>query len=302
MHVVAQAIHPADGVQFLRFDVRTGGVHKLIFDKRRNYASQHHAPLADFDGRVLAALQRRSRVYDTALKSIERAEQAVPGEIADAGEDALGLVVGGHWAAGTDEQRDRREAGDERDIDDAAKLLLAAKTPMIIAGQGVLYAEACDELLALAELLDTPVMTTTDGKSAFPEDHALALGSGTDVAISAADLILLRDDLSVIPDAIRLSRATLATIRRNLAWAIGYNIAALPLAGRGDRPGDPVDFEEDDAIGWEEAPPGPVAHAPRYEVTFEDDYVPSDYYADDEVEPEPARRWSRRGGRAPSPE
>ena len=49
---------------------------------------------------------------------------------------------------------------------------------MIIAGQGVLYAEATDELLALAELLDIPVMTTIDGKSAFPEDHALALGSG----------------------------------------------------------------------------------------------------------------------------
>jgi acetolactate synthase-1/2/3 large subunit len=45
----------------------------------------------------------------------------------------------------------------------------------------VLYAEACDELLALAELLDTPVMTTTDGKSAFPEDHPLALGSGSGV-------------------------------------------------------------------------------------------------------------------------
>src|SRR6266404_2927916 len=74
--------------------------------------------------------------------------------------------------------RRTRSAGDARDIDDAAKLLIAAKTPMLIAGQGVLYAEATDELLALAELLDTPVMTTTDGKSAFPEDHALALGSG----------------------------------------------------------------------------------------------------------------------------
>src|ERR1051326_4242275 len=74
--------------------------------------------------------------------------------------------------------RRTRSAGDPRDIDDAAKLLLAAKMPMIIAGQGVLYAEACDELVALADILDTPVMTTTDGKSAFPEDHALALGSG----------------------------------------------------------------------------------------------------------------------------
>ena len=53
------------------------------------------------------------------------------------------------------------------------------------------------------------------------------------MAITAADLILLRDDLGVIPDAIRLARATLATIRRNLAWAFGYNIAAIPLAAAG---------------------------------------------------------------------
>ncbi len=74
--------------------------------------------------------------------------------------------------------RATRSAGDARDIDDAAKMLLQAKTPIIIAGQGVLYAEASAELVALAELLDIPVMTTTDGKSAFPEEHALALGSG----------------------------------------------------------------------------------------------------------------------------
>src|SRR5215210_7276492 len=74
--------------------------------------------------------------------------------------------------------RRTRSAADTRDIDDAAKLLIDARSPMIIAGQGVLYAEASDELVALAELLDIPVMTTTDGKSGFPEDHALALGSG----------------------------------------------------------------------------------------------------------------------------
>ncbi len=67
---------------------------------------------------------------------------------------------------------------DPRDADEAAKLLLAAANPMILAGQGVLYAEASDELVQLAELLQAPVMTTVDGKSAFPENHALALGSG----------------------------------------------------------------------------------------------------------------------------
>jgi acetolactate synthase-1/2/3 large subunit len=64
------------------------------------------------------------------------------------------------------------------DVDDAAKRLLAATSPMILAGQGVLYAEASAELTELAELLQAPVMTTVDGKSAFPEDHPLALGSG----------------------------------------------------------------------------------------------------------------------------
>jgi Cu+-exporting ATPase len=61
----------------------------------------------------------------------------------------------------------------------------------------------------------------------------LALGSGTDVAICAADLILLRDDLRTVPDAIRLARATFRTIRRNLAWAFGYNVVAIPLAALG---------------------------------------------------------------------
>jgi P-type Cu+ transporter len=72
-----------------------------------------------------------------------------------------------------------------------------------------------------------------DGPALAASDLGLALGTGTDVAITAADLILLRDDLGVIPEAIQLARATLATIRRNLAWAFGYNIAAIPLAAAG---------------------------------------------------------------------
>jgi heavy metal translocating P-type ATPase len=72
-----------------------------------------------------------------------------------------------------------------------------------------------------------------DSPALVAADLGLALGSGTDVAISAADLILLRDDLETVPDAIMLARATFRTIRRNLAWAFGYNAAALPLAALG---------------------------------------------------------------------
>jgi len=72
-----------------------------------------------------------------------------------------------------------------------------------------------------------------DGPALAAANLGLALGSGTDVAICAADVVLLRDDLRCVPDAIRLSRATFATIRANLVWAFGYNVAAIPLAALG---------------------------------------------------------------------
>jgi P-type E1-E2 ATPase len=64
-------------------------------------------------------------------------------------------------------------------------------------------------------------------------DLGLAIVSGTDVALGAADLILMRTDLTIVPSAIKLARRTLRTIRGNLAWAFSYNIAALPLAALG---------------------------------------------------------------------
>ncbi|HEY6279710.1 MAG TPA: heavy metal translocating P-type ATPase [Streptosporangiaceae bacterium] len=72
-----------------------------------------------------------------------------------------------------------------------------------------------------------------DAPAIAAADLGLAVGAGTDAAICAADLILLREDLRIVPDAIKLARATLKTIRRNLAWAFGYNIAAVPLAALG---------------------------------------------------------------------
>jgi Cu+-exporting ATPase len=72
-----------------------------------------------------------------------------------------------------------------------------------------------------------------DAAALATADLGLAMGTGTDAAIEAGDLTLVRGDLRVAADAIRLSRRTLATIKGNLFWAFGYNVAALPLAAFG---------------------------------------------------------------------
>ncbi|MES4890297.1 heavy metal translocating P-type ATPase [Streptomyces sp. NPDC096012] len=72
-----------------------------------------------------------------------------------------------------------------------------------------------------------------DAAALATADLGLAMGTGTDAAIEAGDLTLVRGDLRVAADAIRLSRRTLGTIKGNLAWAFGYNVAALPLAAAG---------------------------------------------------------------------
>jgi Cu+-exporting ATPase len=72
-----------------------------------------------------------------------------------------------------------------------------------------------------------------DAAALVQADLGLAMGTGTDVAIEASDLTLVRGDLRTAADAIRLSRSTLKTIKGNLFWAFAYNVAALPLAALG---------------------------------------------------------------------
>jgi Cu+-exporting ATPase len=72
-----------------------------------------------------------------------------------------------------------------------------------------------------------------DAAALAQADLGMAMGGGTDVAIEASDITLVRGDLVAAADAIRLSRRTLATIKGNLFWAFAYNVAAIPLAMAG---------------------------------------------------------------------
>ena len=93
----------------------------------------------------------------------------------------VGLAEVDESALGYRQVKTALSSADARDIDQVARVLLDARAPIVHAGQGVMYAEACEELLELAELLQIPVMTTLAGKSAFPERHALAVGAGSGV-------------------------------------------------------------------------------------------------------------------------
>jgi len=117
----------------------------------------------------------------------------------------------------------------------------AARAAAAVAGideviAGVLPAGKADVVKRLQDAGHVVAMAgdgVNDAAALAQADLGLAMGTGTDAAIEASDLTLVRGDLLAVPDAIMLSRRTLATIKGNLAWAFGYNTLAIPLAALG---------------------------------------------------------------------
>ncbi|MGW3254150.1 heavy metal translocating P-type ATPase [Streptomyces fungicidicus] len=174
--------------------------------KERAEAAGHTAVLAAWDGEARAVLEIADAVKETSPEAIRRLR-------------ALGLrpvlLTGDNEAVA---RSVAREVGIEeviaevlpQDKVDVVKRLQAEGRSVAMVGDGV------NDAAALAQA-----------------DLGLAMGTGTDAAIEAGDLTLVRGDLRAAADAIRLARRTLGTIRSNLFWAFAYNVAALPLAAAG---------------------------------------------------------------------
>ncbi|MEU0767228.1 MULTISPECIES: heavy metal translocating P-type ATPase [Streptomyces] len=124
--------------------------------------------------------------------------------------------------------------GDNRAVAEAVARTVGIDEDRVIAE--VLPEDKADVVRRLQEEGRSVAMVgdgVNDAAALAVADLGLALGTGTDAAIEAGDLTLVRGDLTVAADAIRLSRRTLSTIKGNLVWAFGYNVAALPLAAAG---------------------------------------------------------------------
>ncbi len=136
--------------------------------------------------------------------------------------------------------RRMRSAADEGAVREAAERLLRAETPLILAGQGVLYAEASAELIEVAELLGAPVATTLQGKSAIPEAHPLATGVGalsttamtahylqaSDTLLAVGTSLTRAPFTPVIPEGKTILHATNDSIDINKEYAAALGIVA----------------------------------------------------------------------------
>ena len=164
------------------------------------------AVLAGWDGQARAVFAVADQVKPTSRDAVERLRE-------------LGLRP--ILLTGDNEATARAVAADVGIDEVIAEVLPADKADVVrrLQGEGGVVAMVGDGV--------------NDAPALAQADLGLSIGTGTDVAIEASDLTLVSGDLRAASDAIRLSRATLRTIKQNLAWAFGYNVAALPLAAAG---------------------------------------------------------------------
>jgi cation-transporting P-type ATPase A/B/Cu+-exporting ATPase len=175
----------------------------------------------------------------------------VPAEWEAAGATVVAVGIDGR-AAGAIALTDPLRPGA---VEAVAALRAMGMRPVLLTGDGVAAAGAVaaavgidevhagalpEDKIALVRALQADGHTVAvvgdginDAAALAAADLGIAVGSGTDVALEAADLVLVRDDLTVLPTAVRLARATVRTVRGNLVWAFGYNVAAVPLAMAG---------------------------------------------------------------------
>ncbi|MER7774629.1 heavy metal translocating P-type ATPase [Streptomyces sp. NPDC096191] len=190
--------------------------------------------------------------------AVGRLHDELPPELARARDEAesrgrTAVVVG--WDGAARGVLAVADAVKETSAEAVAELRRLGLTPVLLTGDNRRVAEAVaaavgvdeviaevlpEEKVAVVERLRAEGRTVAmvgdgvnDAAALATADLGLAMGTGTDAAIEAGDLTLVRGDLRVAADAIRLSRRTLTTIRGNLVWAFGYNVAALPLAAAG---------------------------------------------------------------------
>ena len=169
---------------------------------------------ADGDTAVWLAVDGRIRAVIVVSDTVKETSRAAIAELRDLGLTPV-LLTG-------DNRRAAHAVARQLDIDEViAEVMPDEKVDQIkrLQGDGKVVAMVGDGV--------------NDAAALAQADLGLAMGTGTDVAIEASDLTLVRGDLRAAPDAIRLARATLHTIQGNLFWAFAYNVAALPLAALG---------------------------------------------------------------------